>query len=50
MPYAASIFGLFLVLYGTWILANLYNFYPNGIQTLIVTIGVIAAIFWWLER
>lgn len=50
MPYAASLFGVFLGLYGFKLLANLLNFYPNGFQTPMVTIGFIAAIFWWLER
>lgn len=50
MPYAASMFALFIALYGTKLLFNLFNLYPNQIQTPMVTIGLIAAIFWWLDR
>lgn len=50
MPYAASLFALFIALYGIKLLLNTFNFYPNGIQTPTVTIGFIAAIFLWLER
>lgn len=50
MPFAANLFALFIGLYGIKLLANFFNFYPNGIQTPMVTVGVIAAIFWWLKR
>ena len=50
MPYAASLFAVFLTLFGIKLISNLFDFYPNAIQTPMVTIGFIAAIFWWLER